>query len=555
MWDASLRKAMEYQIELKRTVNHQLKYNIGVLYNYNDMGKKDLILYNLNEITKGLKLDLQVSKFSVELKKVTKEVNFFLDAFYAKKPLYENLLNFVVLKLHKTIRRVVNQFWNKNWAELNANEVVGLMNAIWFYESVINYWGVTDTKFSTWTNPLIKTFVTKLFENCKKLITSILYDLRNEYQIESGKILSKMTDNIAAHINMIFGHFEQVQVMLAAELLTGLAGNVFMLFLSNVRSFLREENFPLQIYIGIYNNGLMRVIKNFQKMVHSSTKNQISIKQVRIAMDEDFLINTTMDITDMCHNKILKYFKGQIDKKFNDGKIFLEYDLKGFLKKNLQNVLVYINYIESPTALKELMNVVFSQVIINYLFLFLQFAKKVRPENFQTVVQKLKTDKRIFEQELNQSDAKDKDALLFKFCQLQDFLTTDDVDLAIIAITNITVFYKEFNDPKNIDTLLKAKVFFPPRGISYLSKYFRHKLKPEKRKSSFFGLPSLFKKAPVNPFIFLFIKKLSSVIRTSSCQKKTVRRRRQKRYRSPGSSIQKPCLRETTKQTKLHLLC
>lgn len=522
MWYRNIWEAIKFQEEIARSVNKKIKYNINLFYIY----YKALMGEKIDEIVKEMTLNLNENSktvsYSTELKAVSRELNSFFDAFYAKKPFLLPAFKFVAIDVHRRIRQMSNKHWNKNWSEMNANEVISFISAFWFYTQVTNYWGIQDTKLNNWLNPLINTFVTKLFASSKQVLATVLYNLRNEFKIEKEKIRLEASDKMEQFINFIFDHYSQVQSKDVAESLSSFISTIFSIFFSNIKNFLKNETFPLQIYIGLINNDFLKIVKKFQKRVHKETKNQISIKQIRIIVDEDFLVTTILDIEKKCTEMIKKYFEVEIHKSFFTETTFPNYLFESFLKSLIKDYKELIDYIENPILQNEIMYGLFDYTTTCYLKLFLTHVNKIYPDDYEKITQKVKKDCNYLERALQDADVEKIDNVMFKINQLKIFLTTNSLDKIIVAITNLSVFHPEFNDMKKIDQLLKSKIFFPHESIDYITSYFRKSLNNKKRKSSYFTKKNL-NAAPFNPYVLIFVRKLSKLNRKSCCTKKTVK--------------------------------
>lgn len=523
MWDVSLRKAMEFETEVERSVSGSIKYNIGIIYAHHDTGNDEMIFTYMDEILEKVKPSQDTNQFSSSMRKRIVQWNYFLDAFYAKRPMNLELLQMIVLKTHKTIRKLINDYWNDNSGEMNAKEAIGFMGMVWFYQSIINFWGITDTRFDGWIEPLSRSFITKLYNSLKKLLASILYDLRNNYQ-NDGKLRSRSNDSISGHMNMIFEHYTQVQTPRAAEMFAAMAGQSFSIFLSNIRIFLREEKFPLQIYVALLNNTYIRITKAFIKQVHAATKNKLSIKQIKIIIDEDFLMITILEINRICLEKIKKFYRGHVKKNFFNKNKFLDYDFRVFLKKTLKHVILSVRFIEQNNIINEVIGEAFDQVVVCYYQLFLEHAPKINEFGFNEVIQKVKKDIKLFQSQLEEQEVFNGDQAMFKLNQLIEYLNSESIDSTLITIMNCMVFVPELHILENIDKFLQAKVFFPPESIKYIHNYFVksfysqkkvEKNKIKEKKGSLFSRFNPFKKSPANPYVFMFIRKLSKIIRTS----------------------------------------
>lgn len=521
MWLKSFEENLEYYEEIQRSVNKLIKHNIDLFYIYYKSIEGSQINMMLEEMIVPLNPEMSTDKFASELKEKTRDFNAFYDAIYAKKPFFFNALKFMSNDIHKRVRLMANDHWNANWKEMNAEEVIVFMNGFWFYLEIFKFWGITDSKLAKWITPLINTFVTKLFGNSKRILASILFDFRNNYKLIDFKIKSDVSDNIEQMINMIFDHFQQCPVIEVAEVLTSVVSTVLSVLFSNIKNFIKKENFPIEIYIGLLNNQFLRIVKSFAKKVHKETKKELSTKQIRVILDEEFLINSIFEIEKASLNLIKSYFQNEVRKSFFTGVKFPDYLFESFLREVVKDHKDLLDKIENEDLTDEVLSEILDQSAICYIKLFMEHANKIYSKDYDGITSKVKRDTNYLEKATDDTKISKAHNVAFKLRQLRTFLATTSIDKVIISISNMSVFYPDFNEIKHIEGLLKAKIFFPPESIFYISDYFRKSLGHKKRKTSSIMAKQM-NATPMNRYVLLFVKRLSRLIRTSCCQKKTI---------------------------------
>lgn len=513
MWMQGLRRASEVQKEIRRTIHGVIKHNIGILYFYFNSQLDNDIIKLLGNILNPLSTDLNAAEFIEEIRNVTKELNYFFDAFYAYKPFVFMLFKFVATNIHKTVKQKLNSFWNKNYKILNAGQIMSFMSAVSLYERVLNAWGITDSRMNGWVSPLLKTFICKLYDNCRQLLANILYDMRNNYITENHKIISRSAESIEGHLNFIFDHYNQIQALEAAELLTETCATILLLFLLNTKKFLREERFPLQIYIAILNNGFLKVIKNFQKKVHNATNSNLSLKQIKAKIDEDFLISIITEIEKICFGKMVYYFKGLLQNKFDASIDFIDLDMAKTMSNIINEFETIISLVDNRFYMADLYYEIFEYVTDVYYKKFLDFTCKITTNNYSSLVRKINADETIIDKAMEAKKTEKSNTISFKMKQLIVFIASEDIDEVIISIMNMNVFFKELIDFDNIDKLLKAKIFFPSSSIDYISSYIKTSLESYQKTSII--RRKLITVFSVNPQVMLFVRNLSKITRES----------------------------------------
>ena len=478
MWRTAIDKSLTAVHESERALNKSVKYNMDLIYKGFFNKKEQDIIIVISFLTEDLSLSLKVSDFIKELVLTTNKIKLFMDSFYAYRPFSINLLNFVVFHFHKKVRLTFNSYWNNNWMDFNAKDIINYIEAIDSYEKSINSWGVTDEKLNGWVPPLLLTFMTKLFNNCKGIIANILYEARNDYFMVNQKVQSRVSDKIEEHITFIFNHFGKVKKVESAELLLDLCGNVLTVFFINIKEFLRKENFPLQIYMAFINNGFIRAIKNFKRKVFNMPKQELKMKKIKEIIKEDRLINMIVDIEKLCQIKVDQYFSKQINLNFHNDYTFLEFDFKSLLPNLLKELRTTIKLIDNEYVKEEINSKIFETLTNCYYRLFLKFTSQIYLDDYSKAVSKIEGDITLLSQELSKTEINETEKvdLLFKLNQLKLFLSSTDVDEVIICIMNMNVFYKDLITLENIEKLLNAKIFFPAECISYMNDYLKEAL-------------------------------------------------------------------------------
>ena len=523
MFMEGLRRAAEVEKEIRRTLNGVLKHNISLLYFYFDQQQDDQIIIIVDKITCGLTDELNNWEFIKELKVVTDELMFFFDAFYAHKPFVLMLFKFIVVNIHKKVRSAVNEFWEKKWKVLNAGEVISLLENIRHYIGVLSYWGIEEIKIGEWIPSLLKVFINKLFENCKKILANIIFDLRNRYHTDNGKIVSKAFENLEAHIVKIFDHYERVPFLEAADLLLELCSATLLIFLLNVRRFVRIEDFPLEIYIALINNNMFHVIKNLLKRVHSTTKSQLSLNELKEKINEKFMGLVILDIEKMSFKKVVLFFKNQIKIRFFGVKTFFEFNFSKKLTETLKELEAKSSQIDNKYTVSDLYGSVFNSITDIYFELFLKFSDTFSSKDHSRLTSKVKSDTKLLLGKVDKLNTEDANSIRFKVSQFLSFVEAEDIDKVMITIMNMKIFYKSLISPRIIDRLLKSKVLFARNSLTYMADFLKpalsKQIKKSKCKERFLSVFLSY------TFVLNFIRNLSWLKRESSHPKKTSSRR------------------------------
>jgi len=156
IWLEGLRVAVESEREIRRTVEGVLKYNVSTLYFYFSAQMDNQIENFVASMSSGLLLSMSAVQFSAELKRVSTEFGYFCDAFYARKPFVLALFKFIVTSIHKKVREVVREYWNKFFPTFQAGEITLIASALAAYNDKLAFWKVIDHNF-TWEESVFNT--------------------------------------------------------------------------------------------------------------------------------------------------------------------------------------------------------------------------------------------------------------------------------------------------------------------------------------------------------------------------------------------------------------
>ena len=519
MWERSISKAIEFEQERNRSIKKQIRYNIDLFYIQFKADKLEWIKNEMGDMIRGLDDEMESDKFSAKLSTITINLNDFFDAFYAKVPFDMNLFMFIILDVHRTIRRVANDFWNKNSINLNGKEVIDFMSAFHFYESILSFWGIRDNCLKDWEKFLIDVFLAKVFSGNNIILANILYDLRNNYEVKEHRFITKAGDNLSQLVNNIFDNYDRIPDLFIARKLTELCSSIVSVFFINVKNFLRDEEFPIQIYIAVMNNNFLKEIKRLQKKIHKATKSKLPINEIKSMIDENLLIRMIIDIERICFGKVKEFFFVQIKKTFFTQANFLDYKFSSYLKITVKDFIGFVEHLSNPITANDVLYEIFVSIIICHLTLFIQNIKMINPKTHKDFLNKIKKNIGYLTKAAEETKIEKLDSLVFKMDQLRIFISSGSIDNTTIALANMTTFYEDFKDPEIIDNILKAKIYFPSESRKYVSNYFRKGLQGKERKRSTLTAKNM-KEAPMNPYVYIFIRKLSRLIRECSCQKK-----------------------------------
>lgn len=476
-----LRNAVETEREIKRTIQGVLKYNISTLYFYFSAQMDNEIENFVNSLASPLLMSLSVSQFGIELKKIADELGFLCDAFYARKPFVVALFKFVVVNFHRKVRNFIKMYWNKFSKTFSASEVVLISSAIYAYDSKLAFWRIKDDKFH-WAEPINTTLISRLFQNSVIPMTNILLQLQKNTYTENSKLYSSSCSQLESHIYFLWGNFNDIPMVSFAEMLIVLISKVITSVLIMEIFLLQTEMFQSQIYIALLNCPYLKIVKTFEKKVHTATKSQLSLARIKELIDENHILQLLNIIEMLVLKKLKNLWKNEILKKFISKETFLEYDFQ----KNLNCILLkfssYLNLIVIESNISQLLFEIYDTFLSIYYDLYIKFSDKINLENHQKVSSKLNNDQKILVQHLSVEKHEHANKNIFKMNQLKIFDQTDQMDICIMTITNMQIFYEDLKKIKTIEKLVKSKFLYPAAMIASIIGDFNRSIESDDKK-------------------------------------------------------------------------
>ena len=508
-WLNGIRRALETEREVSRTVQGVLKYNVATLYFFFASHMDKEIERFVKGMFAALTLDLNAEQFAKALKEAGQEFGFLSDAFYARKPFVPALFRYIVLNFHQGVRKAIESYWNKFLKILQTPEILQLASALNVYEKSITFWGVVDRHF-IWAEKVINTLMTRLFESSKEPITNILYDLDKKTYVDNNKIYSASCPALESHIFFLLSHFQQVPINLMAERLTVMSSNLLFTFFINALILVRRETYEPQIMIALLNNNFLKIIKNFAKKVHTDTKSQLSLKYIRTLVNEYTLIQLLNDFENAVMKKLVKRLRKEVKQRFEIRENILQLDIG----KLVQALNTYFSPMLRLCSLELHINSLYCEIFDKFLSLyygqFIDFCDRVDQKNHRQLIEKVDRDFKSFARQMENLQFEGFQRIQFKLGLLKKFMETDDMDEALTLLLNMQVFYKRLNNPKLSEKILKAKIYFPSNAVAFISSYISKSIEEDcKQKLVRASLSKTF----FNPFVFHFIYKLSAIIR------------------------------------------
>ena len=480
LWLNGIKVAMNYNLLKERSSVKKVFYNIDLLYEYLNYNRKTDIKKILMGVIKNLDSDNNIDGFFSSLKIVNAAVNNFIDSFYARVPFNSSFFVYCIFTFHSKIRFESNEFWNKNYEEINALQAIEFANIIFHYLKMLEKWKITDNYFINWEVPLINTFITKLYEKIKEILFNIILEVQDNFQIVDDKILNNSSDMLQSQLNFIFDHYKKVSNNKTAVILIEACSNLFTTFLRYLLEFLTKtkEIIETEIYMAIINNEYLIVVKNFIKKVYRDTQKKMKKNKIKMIFKEKTIIKLIVLVGEICLENLKRDILVNMEKKFRF-KNFVDLDFEMFLKNNLKDFKVLemrLSENNSGIFYIEFLN----KMIFVYFACFIHYCPNISTKDFLILQDKIPKDKDLFLNKLTISE-EEKNELIFKFDTLLSLLETQDIDEVIVNIMNMQLFYSSLINEDNIKKIVQCKIFFPTDSKIHITNYLKKALEKDRK--------------------------------------------------------------------------
>ena len=476
LWINGLRNAVETQKIIARTQNNMLRFNITTLYALFSNKRDNEILKFANSITEGLVMGLTPLQFAGEFKNVAKDFSSLADAFYAQKPFVLALFKFMVLTLHTQVRTLLKCYWNQFYQVLKSAETLSIASALFVYERTLIQWGIIDYNF-TWTDAVQSTFIAQLFDNSKTPMTNIILEFEKNTFNENNKLHSNSCSALESHVFFLLGSYKEVSLNSFSEKLCHLVSKVLSAVFVQIICFLLFKEYQSQIYIAILNNYFMKMLKNFEKKIHSDTKSQLSLQTIRELIGEHEIIKLLNMLENIAVKKLRQLWRKEIGLKFANQESIFDFDIENKLSLLLSTYENNLKMIVLKCHMDELLFEMFDTLISLYYDKFVAFCQNVDTKNHKLLSEILQKGLRILQAFFEVHHFEKAENMLRKFRQLRDFFETDDIDECLTGILNMTVYSRKLANNSSIFQLLKCKIYFPDSSINYARNYLEKSLK------------------------------------------------------------------------------
>ena len=517
-WMEAIHKSRGFSIDLDRSRFGFIKYDVdSIIYNWK-IENYDFINKTIDKISDFFKYDNDFGKFIIDFENGIKEWNFFCDAFYSRRPFLGVLFKYCNIYFYEKIRKFIFKFWEKSYEKRTHSEVFTFLEIYCKLTKKLNFWGIYTKKFYDFLPCIIKYYVFKFFDNSKKILVNILNDLKINTYEEKNKIMTKSSENLETHLDFILNKYDKIKNIEIAKILADYCGIIFMMFLINIKKILEKENLNKNVYYALLNNKYFKVLKNFMKNIFRKTEKQISLKDCKDILKEEYILKLILDVKKKCYEKITFYSKNIVKNYLKKEDDFLKIDFTNKVNNILNDFQKELKKIQDIEYLEDLYNKLFLMIIKKYYRMFYNFCGKNNSKNSDKIEKKIFRDKIFLKNHFKNFCGKNYHLLIFYMEQLYRFKKTEDVDEIIIYLVNIIEFYEKLKVKKNLLFFLGSKTFFPKASKNLIMEYFdnilneKENLNSSERKKSKKDdkITEFFKK---NQNIFVFSNKISNIKR------------------------------------------
>ena len=315
VWQEGLERVRKTQLEIKRCIMGPLKYNIDILYEQFQKDSEGHLEQMVRTITKDIDGAMNVPDFLPSMENTVEELNYFCDAFYAHNAFIPEIFKQGITAIHLKVRCELMEFWNKNYLDMDAGEILNFGNLIYRYSEVLHRWKISDKRLTVFNRPVISTFCMRLFDNSKDLMFKVINDAMFKCSLNQKKIyVNEVFKNLENHVNICFENYDQVPTLPTAHNLMDMIMTLVTVVQINLITQVSDDDkkFDLEVLVSLVNNDFQRLINNLMKKIHKKTKYQITINDIRGLINYRYLQRNSNKLSDLCLKKLSRHLKFKV---------------------------------------------------------------------------------------------------------------------------------------------------------------------------------------------------------------------------------------------------
>lgn len=526
MYYEAMHVARKTEREISRSAYKILKYNVELFYTHFNNGNFRAITGFIENLCKGVVGDLELEAFLQGFKKVIPEFGFLADAVNSRKPIVGKIYKQIMTGFHLAVKNSFEKNWNQQFHKIGAGECKLIAENLAMYADLFQKWSFKDIFFGDWEKPVIQTFLNHLFENSKELICNMLNDLKQSSYIQNDKIYSRSIDNFESHLNFVVDHYKAIPSIVCARELSYYCGNLIGNFMMNVLTFIRTESLTFELCIMFMNANFIKIIKGIEKRISDMTKSQLTLPQIKLLMNDDFLFYMLRRLYNVGLEKTKAKAAEIVSAKFDSISFIMDMQFKEQMLKEIKKEFgALIAKIVNTNIIQDIFQSVFEQIVKSYILLFLRDPAKVTPQNYPDLLSKIQGDFQAYTEDCTPEVIPNADDYNTVFKSFVSFLSSKDIDVAIVALMKIQAYYPMFEDEKLVLALANSKMNISPANRTYIAKFLldpRAKIRSVVSKYQVKMTPR--KAFTCSILTIVFILKTSSIIRINDPSKEEIQR-------------------------------
>lgn len=515
-WIDGLRKAITTQEEVMRSKYGVLKYNIGILYKFYEQKK----LLELDEVVTNLisnmNDDKDVDTFLDGFETTLKELNYFCDAFYCHKPFVKSLFERLVKNTHSIIRVKLMDFWNKNYLEMIAGEILSFGKAVNKYFILLKYWGVVDTKLKAFNNPVIITFCNRLFDNSKEIMFNVIDEAMFKYRMDNKILVNDSTRILESHINICFENYEQLPTIETALRLVDMIMMIITIVQINLITQIQNPKKPLheKVLVSLINNDFDGLIQRFMKKIHKKTKSEISLNEIRKIINYEYFQRNNIKMNNKCLDTLNTLISMDITHIYSQLKgSFEQQKIKNFVE-NFDKIFSEIFFgLKNEFEKFDITDRMCHKLLSLYFESFVSFCSYTTHSAIEKCIKKLEKDKLYLLNYFRPLISNDLDSQIEIISVMKQFLETDDPEIVKVLLLKISAFFgKEEIQEHQMKSLINAKIYFSDDQKEFLKEEFSIIFSENERIKRETKTVKMYIRK-LNPKVKIFISKLKKKMR------------------------------------------
>lgn len=488
LWLHGLRKAVQTQEELSRSKCGVLRYNIGLLYKYHEHNKWTEIQEIVGSIVAPLDPEMAIEAFISQLEATISEANFFCDAFFSYKPFMQSLFESMVKSIHVSIRSALMDFWNKNYLEMMAGEILTFGKTIYKYQKMLKTWGVSDRKLGKCDKPIIITFCNRLFNSSKEILFNVIDEAMFKFRLEEGRYKNDSIRILEAHINICFDNYLQVPTTETAKQLIKMIMIIITIVQVNLITQVQnpKKNLDFEVLASLLNNDYDRVIRKFMSKIHKKTKGKLQLTEIHSLLNYEYLQRNNIKMSQECLKTLNSKIELEVESIFwNQNKPFNKFKIKKTLEAINERFGGIFLGLRNDYEKFDILDKLCVKLLHLYFENFLRFSRRLNHHFIQKLLKKIPGDQQRLLNYFRPYVDHDVDCHVNILADLAVFLETDDYEETRILILKLLAFFDErFSTYQNINKLVKCKYYFSGYQVEQMLANF-NELKRESDLQSF----------------------------------------------------------------------